>query len=893
MNMSWSKITVLFFGIYGFILFSAAHAQAAAVVEDNFNSYNNGSLLGQGGWTDYANGQNFIVQGTVTAEGSKAVHINATADNVITKSGSSLSDGRQSVYIRTENRSNWGSLLNGNLQVRVSKGGWTGSQTAIISFKSNGNVAYYDIAASSLGPDTFTNFATYNDNEWTLLEVEWRSSDKTARYRVNSGTWTGWLTFRSASSFTDFDTVGFDFNSAGGSGGVYFDFLSNDPTLPTPVPTPTPTPLPTSTPTPAPIPSQTTGIAEDNFNSYTNGPIVGQGGWFNRANGTPWVVQDVIVKEGAKALYNNNSGADSVITKNNGGNKLANGKQSFYIRTENRSAWNTRATNFQLGIFQGSWDGPSRATLGFEKDGQVNYVNGSNDARVNFGSYIDNAWNLVEIEWRSSDASARYRINSGSWTNWIPFTGGASFTGFDTVGFVTWYLGTGGVYIDSLSSDPTLPTPIPTPIPAPSSTPVPTPTCHWWQVGCSETPPSTPTPIPPTPTATPTLAPSCTEDTWSCGDWNSCSPSGIQTRSCRRTFHCPDVETAPPATSRSCTPPEISPQPNQGENINRDQILRATVKLECPLPDGQFYKQGSGTVIDQYGTILTNRHVVAGTIDSCYVGLINNENDIPDPPTEIADVKNISQDQSENGDMVLLKIRNPNNKQFTAIDVSRGNSDNLKSGDTILPFGYPDENLFGKTITFTEGPYSGRGTSTNIGGYRLDVSGFFKTTATIDHGNSGGGAYQKTTGFFMGIPTLGTSLDPKIPSRVNYILSINSIKRWLNSLGGSYNTSTNNYNGLGSYLSNSIKIENIDRGSLRALDAPTSVEIISGKAEKKVKNQKIVVKAAETVKPLPTAQVQQQKESPSPEPTKVIQPVPAQPKSSWLKRFFLWISSRF
>lgn len=52
--------------------------------------------------------------------------------------------------------------------------------------------------------------------------------------------------------------------------------------------------------------------------------------------------------------------------------------------------------------------------------------------------------------WRSSDASARYRINSGVWTNWIPFTGGGSFIGFDTVGFVTWYLGDGGVYIDNL-----------------------------------------------------------------------------------------------------------------------------------------------------------------------------------------------------------------------------------------------------------------------------------------------------------------------------------------------------------------------------------------------------------------------------------------------------------
>ena len=80
----------------------------------------------------------------------------------------------------------------------------------------------------------------------------------------------------------------------------------------------------------------------------------------------------------------------------------------------------------------------------------------------------------------------------------------------------------------------------------------------------------------------------------------------------------------------------------------------------------------------------------------------------------------------------------------------------------------------------------------------------------------------------MGIPTLGTSLDPKIPSRVNYILSINTIKTWLSSLGGNYSVSANNYSNLGNYLSSSVKIEDINLSSLRALDAPTPVEIISG-----------------------------------------------------------------
>lgn len=194
------------------------------LVQDNFNSYANGSLLGQGGWQNYANGHNFTVQDSVVFEGSKAVYINAFGDSVITKTGSSLSDGKQAVYVKTENRSSWGFYPDGNAQIRISKGSWAsgapGLAFAAVSFKSNGSVAYYNPVSN-----TYENFATYNDSEWTLLEIEWRSSDKTARYRVNGGTWTNWYPFAFAATFTNFDNVGFDFVLPNGSGGVYFDNL--------------------------------------------------------------------------------------------------------------------------------------------------------------------------------------------------------------------------------------------------------------------------------------------------------------------------------------------------------------------------------------------------------------------------------------------------------------------------------------------------------------------------------------------------------------------------------------------------------------------------------------------------------------------------------------------
>lgn len=191
-------------------------------------------------------------------------------------------------------------------------------------------------------------------------------------------------------------------------------------------------------------------IIQDSFNKYTIGSIVGQGRWFDRENGSTYVVQNLVVKEGRKALYNNsNDSLESIITKTSR-TALANGKQSFWVRTENRSGWSDfrSGQNVQMGVYQGSWDGPARAVFTFMKDGHVTYIDSS--GYVPFDTYNDNAWNLAEIEWRTIDKSARFRVNHGVWTSWIPFTGGPSFTGFDTVGLGSVLLGTGGVYIDTL-----------------------------------------------------------------------------------------------------------------------------------------------------------------------------------------------------------------------------------------------------------------------------------------------------------------------------------------------------------------------------------------------------------------------------------------------------------
>jgi len=141
-----------------------------------------------------------------------------------------------------------------------------------------------------------------------------------------------------------------------------------------------------------------------------------------------------------------------------------------------------------------------------------------------------------------------------------------------------------------------------------------------------------------------------------------------------------------------------------------------------------------------------------------------------------------------------LKLRNPNNKSITAIDITTGNSSNLRLGNQITTYGYPAK--FGTKITYTSGDFSG-------------VDGnYLKTTAIIEHGNSGGGAYLKN-GTFIGIPT--AVIKGNLNS-MGYLLSVNKVNSWLNnSIAYNYNNNNNNYSRVSALL------EDMDLNALDSL----------------------------------------------------------------------------
>lgn len=198
------------------------------IANEEFSSYINGSVVGQGGWESYLNGENFLVNTNTCYNCPKQLSVSALGDNIIVKSTSThILNGKQSLYVKTQDRANWGSYLDGNVQIRVSEGPWASGEPdspfAAVTFRTDGNIAYYD---STL--DSYVNFGTYDDDSWTPIDIQWRAFDRAARYSAtNGGTWTQWHTFKNADSFSGFDYVGLEFVNPSGSGGAHFDSLSS------------------------------------------------------------------------------------------------------------------------------------------------------------------------------------------------------------------------------------------------------------------------------------------------------------------------------------------------------------------------------------------------------------------------------------------------------------------------------------------------------------------------------------------------------------------------------------------------------------------------------------------------------------------------------------------
>ena len=212
---------------------------------------------------------------------------------------------------------------------------------------------------------------------------------------------------------------------------------------------------------------------------------------------------------------------------------------------------------------------------------------------------------------------------------------------------------------------------------------------------------------------------------------------------------------------------------NDSKAITQNQI-DSEVHVVCPGNDNNWYS-GSGTIISSKGIIITNRHVVQNTdgsiIPYCIIGESNGLNSFADFSSEnFAEVKYYS--TVKDLDVAILYIVN-SNRSFGYFDIFNSNS-YLSSGDKIEAVGYPGYSDF--KLILTDGSYLGKGTG--------NLKNYIEASTYINHGNSGGAAYNYNK--FVGVPSLGITTSEGIRY---FFLSMDSIKNWMKlTLGTNYET---------------------------------------------------------------------------------------------------------
>lgn len=144
----------------------------ATIFTDDFNSYNNGNLNGQGNWSGSSIYQ---IQGNLVKEGLKAVKIESEVGGNIIKTGNSLTNGSIVVYVRKAdlNSETWFEIFSTNNE-----------PPAIVDFSPNGWIIC--IGGGNL------NLKQYNLNQWYGVKIEWRSEDHKIRCSSEDNIFTAW-----------------------------------------------------------------------------------------------------------------------------------------------------------------------------------------------------------------------------------------------------------------------------------------------------------------------------------------------------------------------------------------------------------------------------------------------------------------------------------------------------------------------------------------------------------------------------------------------------------------------------------------------------------------------------------------------------------------------------
>ena len=208
--------------------------------------------------------------------------------------------------------------------------------------------------------------------------------------------------------------------------------------------------------------------------------------------------------------------------------------------------------------------------------------------------------------------------------------------------------------------------------------------------------------------------------------------------------------TIAPETSSVATTESPSLEPAT-ESIDADweRIARSVVLIYIPDCGGETWS-GSGTIVLDGGYVLTNEHVSGSSPCEMEIYAIDS---IKDSPVFISYAELIPNAFDQELDLSVIRLideagRPTKAEGRTPIEIEQGEID---LGTSIKVLGFPE--MGGVTISMTTGEHSGwwEGVDNDFG-----TGEFYKTSAKMGPGVSGGAAFEADTGRFIGIPTGGS-----------------------------------------------------------------------------------------------------------------------------------------
>ncbi len=219
--------------------------------------------------------------------------------------------------------------------------------------------------------------------------------------------------------------------------------------------------------------------------------------------------------------------------------------------------------------------------------------------------------------------------------------------------------------------------------------------------------------------------------------------------------------------SAQTSPPAVTvPQPARDLEQRRIAMVeRATPAVVCIFDEGEM-GGGSGVIIDEKGTGLTNYHVVAGMLDTRR-GL----GGLSDGKLYTLEVLGID----PTGDVAMFRLTGKPSFEFAPL----GDSDKVRVGETAIAMGNPFVISEDYTPTVTRGLVTGVNRYQYGSGNQLVYSDCIQVDTPINPGNSGGPLFNDA-GEVIGINgRISINTRGRFNVGFGYAISINQIKRFI------------------------------------------------------------------------------------------------------------------